>query len=158
MGGKAVVLTVFLVGIVVVAPLAYGAGFLYAVNKLEWHTPTLTVSRDGWTIYVALNFKVENPTSIPLPTLEAVVNITLDDHILFYAESYQIGSLNPHSTATISLTAAINLDLLGDLFWILVKYLAGTPITMRAYFKLSVHLLVDFPVLEKEISHTFELY
>ena len=34
MSQKAVVLTVFLVGIVVVAPLAYGVGFLYAVGML----------------------------------------------------------------------------------------------------------------------------
>lgn len=148
----------FSIGIVVVATLAYGVGALYAVSKLEWHIPTLTVSRDGWTIYVTLNFKVENPTFVPLPPLEAVINITLDDHTLFYAKSYQIGTLKPHSTATISLTTAINLDLLADLFWILVKYLAGNPITMRAYFKLSIHVIVGFPVMEKEITHTFELY
>jgi hypothetical protein len=66
MNGKAVVLAVFLIGIIVVAPLAYGVGFLYAVSKLEWYTPTLTVSRDGWTIYVTLKFKVGNPTFVPL--------------------------------------------------------------------------------------------
>ena len=48
MSQKAVALAVFLIGIVVVAPLAYGVGALYAVSKLEWHTPTLTVSLAAW--------------------------------------------------------------------------------------------------------------
>ena len=158
MSQKAVVLAVFLVGIVVVAPLAYGVGVLYAVGKLEWHIPTLTVSRDGWDIYVTLNFKVSNPTFVPLPTLEAVIKVTLDECTLFYAESYEIGSLNPHGTVTISLTTVVNLALLGDLFWTLVNYLSGEPVTLYVHFKLSIHLLVDFPVLEKEITHMFELY
>ena len=152
------VLTVFLIGIVIVAPLAYGISIFYAVSRLQWHIPTLTVSRDGWDIYVTLNFKVSNPTFVSLPTLKAVIKVTLDEHTLFYAESYEIGSLNPHGTATISLTTVINLALLADLFSTLVNYLSGEPVTLYAHFKLSIHLLVDFPVLEKEVTHTFELY
>ena len=158
MSQKAVALAVFLIGIIVVAPLAYGASFLYAVSKLEWHIPTLTVSRDGWNIRVNLNFKIENPTSIPLPTLKALINVTFNGHSLFYAESREVGSLGAHSTTTITLSTTVNFNLFGDLFWTLVDYLSGKPVTLYAHFKLSFHLLVDFPVLEKTIIRTFELY
>jgi len=99
MSQKAVVLTVFLIAIVVVTPLAYSVSVFYALGRLQWHIPTLTVSRDELDIYVTLNFKVSNPTFVPLPTLEAIIEVTLDGNGLFYGESHQIGSLNPHSSA-----------------------------------------------------------
>ena len=144
--------------VVIVVPIGYCFVTYDAVKRLIIHTPTLEVTRDGWSIYLTLAIKVENPTSTPIPTLDILFDCTLDGYTLFYSEKQQIGSLDAHSTATLGFTTVINFALAYDLFMSLVNYLAGNPVSYYFCFSISMHLLVNFPVFEVKRSGVFELY
>lgn len=138
-------------------PLGYASACVYAVGRFEWGFPTLQVSREGWNIKVTMSIEVENLTSISVPSLEAYVNVTLNGNVLFHGESEIVGSLNAHSSATITLTTTVNLDLLADLFWTLVDYLSGKPVTLYGYFRLSVNLIRPWTLSQHEITRVYQL-
>lgn len=155
--GLAIGLTVLLL-IVVVVPVGYAYAAYNAVSQLKIRSATIEVERDGWDISVIISVVVENPTSIPLPALSFLRECKLNENVLFYGETSTIDSLNPHSTATSKFSTLVNFDIFGDLFWTLVDYLSGKPITYYFCFSITMHLLLDFPVYEIKREGIWELY
>jgi len=148
-----VVLVLILIGLLVL-PI----GYCYGISRLKWHTPKLSVSRDGWDISVSLSVEIENPSLAPLPALNVLAEAKLNDHILFHNEQTMLDSLGSGEATTIKFTVTINMALAADLFSTLVDYLSGKAIDYFLRFALSVHILTNIPVFDKTITGTFELY
>jgi len=144
--------------LVVMLPSAYAFLAFDAIKKLRIQSATIEVERDGWSIYVTILVIIENPTSIPIPALSILRECKLNENVLFYGEMSTIDSLNPYSTATLEFSTLVNFDLLGDLFWTLVDYLSGKPITYLFQFKITMHLVFDFRVTEIKYEGLWELY
>lgn len=136
----------------------YGFGAFYALGQLRFHSPTITVARQDWTIYVSLSIEIENPTDIPLPTFDAVFEAKLNNHVLCHDEIRSLGSLNPHSTVRLTVTIAVDGSWFSDLFWTLVDYLSGKPISYSIHLGLSFHFITSFQIYSKTMTGEFELY
>lgn len=142
----------------VMAPFAFGYGIYDALIHLQIGTPSLSVSSQGLTFFVTLSIPIKNPSITPLPTLNAVVEAKLNDHVLFYAESKVLGSLDPGASCVVELTTCVDVDLPLDLAITLGEYLAGKGITYSLRMSFSVHLLTDVPVYSYEKQGAFKLY
>lgn len=157
--GWAFVIAILLL-ILVVAFIVLPLMMMVAVLRLQWQIPALSVSMEGPSaVNVTLTFKVRNPADNPaLPTIDLVGRISLNDHLLFHGEARSLGTLNPGDTATVKFTTVVDMLVLASLFGALVAYLAGQPVTLYAYFMVSIEFMGVPLTIDQEIVHTFELF
>lgn len=152
-----VILSVAMIGLFLL-PLGFGLGTANAIRQLQFKNPRISVIREGWDIKVSFSIDISNPTSSPVPSFTIVSQVTLDGHILFDSQQNTMGSLDPEKTMTLTLSTTVNLDLVVDLATTLLDYLEGKVVDYYTHFALTVHYLLDFPVYEKTLQGSWELY
>lgn len=150
------IISVAMVILFVVLPITYGLSFFYALHNLQFGTPTISVSRNGFDVYVTLNIPVKNPTGVSLPTLEVFCEATLNGHMLLHGE-HNVVSLDSGKELTLTFTTIVNVDLLADMFWTLVDFLSGKSVSYSITLNLSVHFLTDITISSMNKIGTFKL-
>lgn len=155
---RTLVIGTALILLFIVVPVSYATSVFVALQSLQIGTPSLSVSLQGLTFFVTLSIPIKNPSVVPIPTFNAVVEARLNEHVLFYAESKVIGSLDPGASCVVELTTCVDIDLPLDLAITLGEYLLGKSITYSLRMSFSVHLLTDVPVYSYEKQGAFKLY
>jgi LEA14-like dessication related protein len=154
---KTILIASTLIIVFLIVPV-YGLGVVWAIPQLKIGTPTISVTNEGFTIIVAFSVPIENPSVVPIPTLNAIVDVELDEHTLFYAEATSLGQLNAGGNTTISLRTRVDLAIVPELFGSLTSYLAGNPIAYHIRIVLGFHILTDVNLLTSTSEGHFELY
>lgn len=155
---RPLIISSVLIAIFLITPAAIGFIGYDTIKKLRISNATITVTRVGWTIGVKLSFLVENPTDFPLPSFTGLVNVRLGGHTLFLDEVFTEG-LGAHQTSTVILRMTVDFGLVADLFWVLVDYLGGSPVSYLLEIAFSIDLvLFEFDVFTIEESGVWELY
>jgi LEA14-like dessication related protein len=150
---------ILIIGVAVVLVfVSLSVGYVSAFQSLQIGTLSLGVQRVGFTFSVVLFIPLKNPSALPIPTFDVLVDCLLNGHVLFSAQSETVGSLNARSSCVINLWTEINMGLLAaDLVETLVQYLAGQTISYSLKVSFIVHLGMEIPIYVYSSVGSFKL-
>jgi len=143
---KIIVLAMVMIAFAVTTPIVYGVSAVWALSQLQFGFPTLNVTFHDFSVDVVFSLPVTNPTLIPLPLLTMLIDIELDQAVLFRQQTKTIGTLDGQSTAIVQFEMTLNLGTALVLWNSLTSYVQGIPVNYAFHCQLSVHVISDFQV------------
>lgn len=155
---KLVLVASMLIAFVVVGPLGYGLSAVWALGQLQFSFPRLNVTLNGnFSLDCVFAVAITNPTMVPLPTIQMLVDVELDQIVLYRQQLRTIGTLDGQSTALIELETVVNLATAYTLFNALSSYLKGDSVTFVFNAQLTVHVGFDVNVYNVTRTGSFHI-